>query len=77
MGIPLVGRDFSRTDRLGGPGVAVVNQALVRQLFPGENPIGKHIWAGYSPTTERVEIHSQYCTRSSGFRSRTPDANAR
>jgi putative ABC transport system permease protein len=56
MGIPLEGRDFSRADRLGGPGVAVVNQTLARQLFPGENPIGKHIWAGYSPATERVEI---------------------
>ena len=56
MGIPLVGRDFSRADRLGGPGVAIVNQALVRQLFPGENPIGKQIWAGYSPSTERLEI---------------------
>jgi putative ABC transport system permease protein len=56
MGIPLTGRDFSRADRLGGPSVGIVNQALVRQLFPGENPIGKHIWAGYSPATERVEI---------------------
>ena len=56
MGIPLVGRDVNRADRLGGPAVAVVNQALVRQLFPGENPIGKYIWAGYSPVTERVEI---------------------
>jgi len=56
MGIPLEGRDFSRADRLGGPGVAVVNQALVRRLFPAENPIGKHIWLGYSPATERVEI---------------------
>ena len=56
MGIPLTGRDFGRADRLGGPSVAIVNQALARQLFPGENPIGKQIWAGYSPITERVEI---------------------
>lgn len=56
MGIPFVGRDLNRADRLGGPVVAVVNQALVKRLFPGENPIGKHIWAGYSPSTERVEI---------------------
>jgi predicted permease len=56
MGIPLAGRDFSRADRLGGPGVAIVNQALARQLFPGENPIGRQIWAGYSPSTERLEI---------------------
>ena len=35
---------------------AIVNRALVRQLFPGEDPIGKQIWAGYSPSTERLEI---------------------
>ena len=56
MGIPLTGRDFSRADRLGGPSVGIVNQTLARQLFPGENPVGKQIWAGYSPITERVEI---------------------
>ncbi len=56
MGIPLTGRDFSRADRLGGPSVAIVNQAAVRRLFPDENPIGKYIWAGYSPATEQLEI---------------------
>ena len=56
MGIPLTGRDFSRADRLGGPSVAIVNQTAVRRLFPGENPIGKYIWAGYSPATEQLEI---------------------
>ena len=25
-------------------------------MFPGEDPIGKQIWAGYSPSTERLEI---------------------
>jgi putative ABC transport system permease protein len=56
MGIPLEGRDFNRADRIGGPSVAVVNQTLVRQLFAGESPIGKRIWAGYSPATEQLEI---------------------
>jgi predicted permease len=44
MEIPLVtGRDFTRTDRLGAPAVAVVNRELARRIWPGESPIGKRI----------------------------------
>jgi hypothetical protein len=56
MGIPLAGRDFSRSDRLGGPTVAIVNQTLAKQLFPNENPIGQHVTALYSPDTNSLEI---------------------
>jgi putative ABC transport system permease protein len=47
MQIPIrVGRDFSRMDREGQPRVAIVNEAFVRQLLPGQNPIGIRIdWA--------------------------------
>jgi putative ABC transport system permease protein len=44
LGIPILrGRDF--TDRDGGPGVrlAIVNEALARQQFPGENPVGRQL----------------------------------
>jgi putative ABC transport system permease protein len=56
MGIPLRGRDFSGTDRLGTPGVAIVNESMARQLFADEDPIGKHITAMYSPNTQDLEI---------------------
>ena len=35
------GRDFNDNDKKGAPLVAIVNEAFVRQLFPGENPLGK------------------------------------
>ncbi len=37
----LVGRGFAPTDTETAPRVAVVNQALVREYFPNQNPIGK------------------------------------
>jgi putative ABC transport system permease protein len=37
------GRFFSEDDRASSPQVAIVNEALVRQFFPGENPIGQEI----------------------------------
>ncbi|MGZ5004889.1 MAG: ABC transporter permease, partial [Chthoniobacterales bacterium] len=44
MGIPLrKGRDFALRDKSDSPGVVIVNEALVRQYFPNEDPIGKHI----------------------------------
>jgi putative ABC transport system permease protein len=44
MQIPLrTGRDFSAMDREGEPPVAIVNEAFVRQLLPGQNAIGARI----------------------------------
>jgi putative ABC transport system permease protein len=37
------GRDFGALDREEQPLVAIVNEAFVRQLLPGENPIGVRI----------------------------------
>jgi putative ABC transport system permease protein len=37
------GRFFTDQDNQQAPGVAIVNEALARQLFPNENPIGKSI----------------------------------
>jgi putative ABC transport system permease protein len=47
MQIPIrAGRDFSATDREGQPRVVIVNEAFVRQLLPGQSPIGTRIdWA--------------------------------
>jgi predicted permease len=47
MQIPLrAGRDFTPLDREGQPLVAIVNEEMVREFFPHENPIGVRIrWA--------------------------------
>jgi predicted permease len=37
----IAGRDFNENDKQGARMVAIVNQAFVRQLLPGEDPIGK------------------------------------
>jgi putative ABC transport system permease protein len=44
LGIPLLrGRAFDARDHERAPTVFVVNQALAREYFPGENPVGKRI----------------------------------
>lgn len=44
LGIPLLsGRDIGDVDRAGGEPVAVVNQALVRQVFGGRDALGESI----------------------------------
>jgi putative ABC transport system permease protein len=39
----LSGRNFSATDTLTSPPVALINQTLAQMLFPHENPLGKRI----------------------------------
>jgi predicted permease len=41
-----VGRTFGGTDRAGTPAVAVVNEELARDLWPGRNPIGERLRLG-------------------------------
>jgi predicted permease len=44
MGTRLVrGRDFTDADRMGAPGVAVVNESLAARLWPGEDAVGKRL----------------------------------
>jgi putative ABC transport system permease protein len=44
LGIPLVsGRFFTGDDRVARSNKVIVNRQLVRQYFPGEEPIGKHL----------------------------------
>lgn len=37
------GREFLTTDVAGAPRVAIVNEQMADQMFPGENPVGKTI----------------------------------
>ena len=47
MGIRLLaGREFTRSDNLGGPKVAVVNEAFARKFNLGTNPVGKRMGTG-------------------------------
>jgi putative ABC transport system permease protein len=56
MSIPLLrGRLFSDADAHGSALVGTVNEALARAVFPGENPIGKHI-LNFGPQLNDIEI---------------------
>lgn len=44
VGIPLLsGRDFTPSDTANVPGVAIINEAMARECWPGQSPVGKHI----------------------------------
>jgi predicted permease len=47
MHVSLVaGRLFNATDRVGTPRVVIINEAAAKAVWPGENPIGKHVELG-------------------------------
>ncbi len=51
----LRGRDFAEADTAGAPGVAIVNEALVRRHFPGSDGLGRRVWlAGADGGAERA-----------------------
>lgn len=48
MGIPLVrGRLFDESDSPSSPAVALISEALAKQYFPSENPLGRHLKFGF------------------------------
>jgi predicted permease len=47
LGIPVVtGREFERADAIVDPRVVVVNEAMARREWPGENPLGQRMSFG-------------------------------
>ena len=55
LGIPLVrGRYFDGTDGEKTPAVVIINNTMARRFWPGEDPIGKRMKAGFDG--------SQWCT---------------
>ncbi|HEY4588108.1 MAG TPA: FtsX-like permease family protein, partial [Thermoanaerobaculia bacterium] len=57
LGIPILrGRDFEERDGEKGRKVAIVNEALVRQRFRDENPLGHRITVGGEFTVEIVGV---------------------
>ena len=56
MGIPLVrGRNFDEHDAKGSLPVAIINEELAKQTFPGEDPIGQYI-ENFGPNTEKLQV---------------------
>jgi predicted permease len=56
MGIPLLkGRNFSESDVGSSLNVAVINEALARAVFPGEDPIGKQL-TNFGPDSLTLQI---------------------
>ena len=44
LGIAIVrGRSFTANDRPGAPPVAIINEAMAKQYWPNEDPIGRHL----------------------------------
>ncbi|HEX6465581.1 MAG TPA: ABC transporter permease, partial [Vicinamibacterales bacterium] len=57
LGIPLIqGRFFTDHDTADSPPVVIVNEALVRTYFDGENPLGRHIHVGHDRRPGMSEI---------------------
>jgi putative ABC transport system permease protein len=57
LGVPLLaGRAFTSGDRRDAAAVAIVNEALAREYFPGEDPIGKRIRTPNTPWTTIVGV---------------------
>ncbi|HEX8137725.1 MAG TPA: ABC transporter permease [Pyrinomonadaceae bacterium] len=53
MGIPLIkGRAFTDQDRADAPRALVINEALARKYFPGEEPLGKRL--GFDEAEKQV-----------------------
>ena len=57
MGIPLIaGRAFAAEDRSDGEPVAIVNQAFIRLLLQGRDPLGKRVrWEGFSAGDVKID----------------------
>jgi predicted permease len=55
--VPLqAGREFTDADNADAPKVVIVNEALARRYWPGQNPIGKHIAMGRQTPAEVVGV---------------------
>lgn len=57
MSIPLVaGRTFEEADTTGMKAVVLISQAMARQFFPRENPIGKRLRISFTPEISREVV---------------------
>ena len=57
LGVPIKkGREFTREDRVGSPGVVVINEALARRYWPNEDPVGRRIRIGSKSVADWLTI---------------------
>jgi predicted permease len=55
MRLPLLrGRFITDEDRHGSEGVLVIDDVMAQQAFPGQDPIGKHVWLDLGSDPARV-----------------------
>ena len=63
LGVPIVqGRNFASVDTPTSPGVAIVNEALARKYWPGQDPLGKRfrVTTYDGPEFEVVGVSADY-----------------
>ena len=62
LGIRLVsGREFTAQDKLGAPQVILVNEAMARKFWPGEDALGKRVKiAGLDPNAPWLTVVGIY-----------------
>lgn len=57
MGMTLLaGREFTERDNEGAPGTVIVNDALARRYWPGQDALGKHLAVGGGKPLEVVGV---------------------
>jgi predicted permease len=57
LSVPLVaGRDFTWTDDSGHPEVAIISTGLAKTVFPGADPVGRHIQLGSRQNDRLLEV---------------------
>ena len=57
LSLPLrSGRPFRPGDRAGAAPVSIVNETLAKQIWPGENPVGKRLRFGVDPAAPLTEV---------------------
>lgn len=57
MGIPLLaGRHFDGSDAAGAANVAVINQTMARQYWPGTNPLGAWLEVDVGDSPSKVQV---------------------
>jgi predicted permease len=77
MGIPLLlGRSFTEHDSAEVPKVAIVNQALARQIFGRENPLGRVIVLGATPMNQGTAVEIVGLARDAKYTGLRQDAPA-
>lgn len=55
MRLPLLrGRFITDEDRHGSEGVVVIDDVMAQQAFPGQDPVGKHVWLDLGSDPARV-----------------------